>query len=1041
MKLRLPVSLLSLLLGVGSFAGLQTRADYTFTAGDATNDLGNIMYVGDSITHGVNSGSYRWAMHKILVDNGISYNSQGYTTGCHSGSIGTNSSYGGSLFVNQHSSVSSARAYEIAGRKNTSTRFSKSNIKNWLGQSTQKTDGTTYTGDMWTEVNTFFLMIGTNDTLSDYASSNGTLTGIGYGSNLESATEALLGTRAEDGTWSGTGDMDTIVDAMIQSGTDRGTEVNIIVCTLPCWMDGRSNNNNAADFAAIAQYNEYLKEWGVQKGVTVVDVNRGMLDVSRTDKPGIGVSSMFGSDGLHPSAQGDLIIAGNIAKAMGYAGRTAGQERKAAADFSGVSISAGGFTESLVKESFDSTSNVSVNEEGNLVLGGGADSSLTVSWGEEATLQHGFTVDFDLKVGDGSTDGWNTSDSFQLTVGSDSLYGTISISEAYISWGDTVLWSEDMSVNSETLRVAYVTGNEAEGLSAGYYVWLDDMLIGEALTATEGSGHSGVSISCSGNLTATLGSFSMDGTGSWAPTTNGVSYADQGYHMTPTTYDTKASPKGDITYPTTYTSTVTGQTASGTFNARATSDAASGSGAVISVTVAGGDANRLYANTGTYEGSVYVTVEGGEASDWSAAHGESGNFTGNLGLRFAEQATGGKTVFGVVNAGTVTGNVYLEFSAEDAVFGSFTKNSGQEVSIVGAYSGSIDGVFYVQVNAGTFEQRVAGGVHTGANNYVGATRLYINDGTFKHGIYGGGRVGSIGSSASASALGDAPEPATLVVVTGGVVGDGVWGGGFGDDTINGDTYVEVTGGVISGGVHGGGTGGTINGNTHVVLEGNIPQIASTETISGGGTGGTITGNSTVTLRNVARGNNPSGLDRFAGIISGGSNVKGTKTLVLENVQVSYGEATLQDFDVISLTEETSTSLTSIGGACRLEMGASTVLDLSGATDLGNLATVVMGDGASLTVEISKLTTPAGVVFDISSAADFSLVAAGATLEDIDLTNVVFYKDGVYYEAEATKFDSQAEVVNLVVGKVIPEPSAAVLSLLALAGLAARRRRR
>lgn len=1040
MKPRLPVSLLSLLLGLGSYAGLQTRADYTFTADDATDNLGNIMYVGDSITHGVNSGSYRWAMHKILVDNGISYNSQGYTTGCFSGPIGTNSSYGGSLFVNQHSSVSSARAYEIAGRKTSSTRFQKSNIKNWLGQSTEKTDGTTYTGSTWTEVSTFFLMIGTNDTLSDYASG-----GIGGAGNLEKATEALLGTRAEDGTWSGTGDVDTIVDAMIQSGTDRGTEVNIVVATLPCWMDGRSNNNNAADFAAIAQYNEYLKEWGAQKGVTVVDVNRGMLDVARTDKPGIGVLSMFGSDKLHPSAQGDLIIAGNIAKAMGYAGRTAGQERKAAADFSGVSISAGGFTETLVKESFDSTSNVSVNGEGNLVLGGGADSSLSVSWGEEATLKHGFTVDFDLKVGDGSTNGWNTTDSFQLTVGSDSLYGTISISEAYISWGDTVLWSEDMSVNTDTLRVAYVTGNEAEGLSAGYYVWLDDMLIGEALTATEGSGHSGVSISCSSNLTATLGSFAMDGTGSYAPTTSGVSYADQGYHMTPTTFDTKAPSQGAITYPETYTSTVTNQTASGTFNARATSDATSGSDAVISVTVTGGNAKYIFANNGDFEGDVYTTIEGGGASDWSAAHGagageNAGTLTGNAGLRFTQNATGGKTVFGVVLAKEVTGNVYLEFSAENAVFDSFTGNSGQEVSVVGAYSGSIDGVFHVQVNSGTFNQRVAGGVHTGTNNHVGATRLYINDGTFKHGIYGGGRVGSIGSLASALALGDASEPATLVVVTGGVVGDGVWGGGFGGDTINGDTYVEVTGGAISGGVHGGGTGGTINGNTHVVLEGNTPQIASTETISGGGTGGTITGHSTVTLRNVARGNNPSGLDRFAGTISGGSNVQGTKTLVLENVQVSYAGATLRDFDVISLTEETSTSLTSIGGACRLEMGAGTVLNLTGATDLGNLATVVMGDGASLTVDVSQLTTPAGVVFDISSTADFSLVAAEATLEDIDLTHVVFYKNGVYYEAEATKFDPQAEAVNLVVGKVIPEPSAALLSLMALAGLAARRRR-
>lgn len=32
----------------------------------AGTEMGNVMYVGDSITHGVNSASYRWALHKIL---------------------------------------------------------------------------------------------------------------------------------------------------------------------------------------------------------------------------------------------------------------------------------------------------------------------------------------------------------------------------------------------------------------------------------------------------------------------------------------------------------------------------------------------------------------------------------------------------------------------------------------------------------------------------------------------------------------------------------------------------------------------------------------------------------------------------------------------------------------------------------------------------------------------------------------------------------------------------------------------------------------
>lgn len=1044
MKLHLPTALLSFLLGMMTFAGSQARADYTFGTGDATNNLGNIMYVGDSITHGVNSGSYRWAMHKIFVDNGISYTPQGYNTGCHSGPVGTRSSYGGSLFVNEHSAQSSARAYEIAGTK-AGGRFNGTNIKNWLGQSSVTTNGAAYTGKTWTDVNTFFLMIGTNDTLSDYAAH-----GIGYGKNLETATTTLLGTKAGE-AWDGKGLMDIIVDSMIQSGADRGAEANIVVATLPCWMDGRGNNNNAADFAAIAQYNQDLKDWGSKKGVTVVDVNRGMLDVARTDKPGVGVASMFGGDKLHPSAQGDLIIAGNIAHAMGYAGRTAGQERKAAADFAGVRIGKGAFTEAMVQETFSRSSNVAVNAEENLQLGGGEASSFSVAWEEGATLKNGFTVDFDLKVGDGAQNGWNTADSFQMTVGNGSVYGTISISEAYISWGGTILWSEDMSVNADTLRVAYVTGNEAEGLSAGYYIWLDDMLIGEGLAAYAGSGHNGVSVSCSGTLSATLGSLAMDGSGSYAPTTSGVSFAEQGYHMTLNVFDTDAPPQGAVTYPKEYTHTVTNGVASGTYSARAAANASSGTGAVVSVTVEKGTAGFIISNIGEYTGDVYTTVKGGSATTWYAAHGvgsgndTTANFTGNVGLCLAGEAGGSHTVFGIVNAGTVVGNVYLELSAAGATFDTFTETGA--VSVVGSYQGSITGTLHMQVNSGTFSHRVAGGIHTGGNDSIGTTRVYVNGGILKEGVFGGGRAGTIGSAVSTFSSDASSEPAARVVVTGGEIAGGVWGGGFGDaasgsDNINGDTQVEVAGGVISGGVHGGGTGGTINGNTHVVITGNLPQIDSRGTISGGGTGGTITGNSTVTLRNVNRGNNPYGFDKFAGTISGGTNVNGSKTLVLDNVQVSYAGATLQDFNTVSLTGGTSTALTTIGGADRLEMAEGTMLDLTGAKDLNNLQTVVVGDDASLTVDVSQLTTPAGVVFDISQASRFTLIAAeNPSLEGLDLSNITFYRNGTYYAAEATIPDTQAGTVMLQVGERIPEPSTAVLSLLALAGLAARRRRR
>lgn len=156
MRLRLPLSLRSALLACSVL--------FTTVASASVSDgnLGNVMYIGDSITHGVNSGSWRWAMHKIFTDNGVSYTEKGIMTGNFSGGVAAGTSYGGKIFQNIHSSAASARTYEIAGRANGSNygRFDGSNIKNWLGLSTEKTKGGSYAGQTFTGANkpdTFFL--------------------------------------------------------------------------------------------------------------------------------------------------------------------------------------------------------------------------------------------------------------------------------------------------------------------------------------------------------------------------------------------------------------------------------------------------------------------------------------------------------------------------------------------------------------------------------------------------------------------------------------------------------------------------------------------------------------------------------------------------------------------------------------------------------------------------------------------------------------------------------------------------------------------
>lgn len=363
-------------------------------------------------------------------------------TGNYSGGVAAGTSYGGRIFQNLHSSAASARTYEIAGRANSSSygRFDGSNIKNWLGLSTEKTQGGTYTGQTFTGADTpdtFFLLAGTNDLLSD--NNNSTLH-----LRLDGVTYLLLS------------DMDSIVSSI----RTANSHASILVMTIPCWTQ-HSNGNLAETHQAVATYNESLKEWGAENaanGVKVIDINAGIIDVA-SSTPFYGVRSMFHNptaDGLHPNAQGDLLMAGNLAKGMGYAGRSAGQERKAAHEL-GVNF---GQTPSITQQTLTAkgftANNVTISNN-TINFNKSGSSTLTYNWGASQGQDKGYTVDFTLRLGNGATGGWDTTNNFSLNLGN----GTLNINEAYIQWGSTILYSRDMSANADSIRVAYVAGDNA----------------------------------------------------------------------------------------------------------------------------------------------------------------------------------------------------------------------------------------------------------------------------------------------------------------------------------------------------------------------------------------------------------------------------------------------------------------------------------------------------------------------------------------------------------------------------------------------------
>lgn len=998
MKTRLPLSLLAAL----------PAAFPSAIAAPAGTDLGNVMYVGDSITHGMNSGTYRWALHKIFADNGISYHAEGVKTGNYSGGVTAGTSYGGQVFNNEHSSQASARAWEISGRK-TGSRFDGSNISNWLGLSDAKANGAAYQGPTFTGTDTpdtFFVMIGTNDLLSD--GDNSTLD-----SRLDSVTRDLLA------------DMDAIVDTMHAANGSA----NVIVLTIPCWTQ-HSNGNSDATHQAVETYNASLNSWGQSRqGVTVIDVNRGIIDVA-SSKPFYGVRSMFNNpaaDGLHPNAQGDLLMAGNIAKAMGYAGRSAGQLRRDAGEMAvnfhqGAGAPAWTGVQNLADAGF-SVSNIGVNAEG-ISLGQAGTSSISRTWTEGTALKNGFTFDFNLVLGDGAANGRNLSDQFSVSLGNGSFYGTLNINEAYIKWGDTILYSLDMSANTENLRMAYVTGNEQEGLKGGYYVWLGDMLIGEALSVTSGSGCNGVIIQYDGSGNAILKDLSMDGTGSYAPPTSGlVNEGDSFISAGADSGGSSGTPEGNIAWPETgFTHSAANQNCSGVFDARAQADASSGRlGNSVNVTITSGNATHVYASTGNYTGDVWLTIaKEGQASAWYGAHGNSGTLNGNAALRFTDAATGGSTVFGAVNASGVTGNVYLEFSAENASFGTFTSNNAS--SVVGSYATDIKGNVNIVINSGSFSSQIMGGIYANANNGTttigGATHVYVNGGSINGDVMGGGLTGCISGGSNAT-------------VTGGVIAGSVYGAGKGGSIREGSA-VRVTGGTIKGDVYAGGSGGTVQGNTSVTVAGNSATLhngKSWSSISGGGSGGAVNGSSIVRIQDLSSGTAAYGFDKYAGTISGGTNVSGGRSLVLDHVTVEHFQASLSDFTHVSAVNQTRTTLDSLGGALTVTIEAGSGLVLNGVSDM---TTLILGEHASLTLQ--GLTADK-VIVDITGTSHYTL---SLTEIPASLDNIKFLNNGVLYDA-AMSTDPQAN--SAMVFAQAPEPGSASLGLAGLAALLWRRRRK
>lgn len=431
-------------------------------------DLGNIVFVGDSITQGGGensayadkSVSYRYSLWKNFVDNGIAFKPQGSVTQFYDESAANSMQtpdYRGQIFDNRNEGhYGWDAAWVVSGETDgrTSPTWKDGGLADWMK---------TYDN----QPKTATVLIGVND-LSR------------YGSEAPKYSYEQI-----------CGNVKNIVSTL--QANSSALETVHVFSILPSAQTSWSGNRIPRE--EIKKYNEVLKQ-SVESGTWNTDSTKVVYHDIRT---GFDPSEMTSSDSLHPNAQGCLIIAGNMARAMGVGQRTAGLERRGNAQLAsqvdfGTPTAGTPILKTTVagtEKTFATGTGFSVNAAGNLAiktqLANGFDSRLV--WSDLSVAQE-LTLSFSVKM----TETNDQANGFGVIVGNGAEAGLLYVRENGIYWNTELLYGSDTGSVYETvsftedfndITVSWTNGSD-DGVASGFYVWLGDQLIGEAKQAISG---------------------------------------------------------------------------------------------------------------------------------------------------------------------------------------------------------------------------------------------------------------------------------------------------------------------------------------------------------------------------------------------------------------------------------------------------------------------------------------------------------------------------------------------------------------------------
>ncbi|MEG0333152.1 MAG: GDSL-type esterase/lipase family protein [Akkermansia sp.] len=408
--------------------------------------LNNTAFVGDSITHGVRTASYRFDFWKILADNKIQHKFIGVNKGNAAG-FNKAFSYQGTPFNNIHSAGSSWRTYQTSGdymQGNTQNGIGPASmpcggyIANWLGLQ----DATTYKN-----VPSGKLKKG------EYLKDN-TLTSFNYttypamnGANTPDTVLIMLGTNDLYSDKGGRYTYDQVLGFLkniITFCRQANQKTNFVLISMP----SIDQKKNAKGNTITQEYNDAILKSlsSLQKSTSRVifaNINKGI-----TQSDGF-LAPVMSLDGVHPSEQGNLIIAGNLAKAMNIGQRTAGLSR---------------YTSSALPIK------VKASTSGNIAN----------SWnaGKQFTLATTFSM---------TNAGAKTTTPKPLIIQAGNGIendATLTIHPDRITWGNNeqnILYLDDLTKSPHTVTLSLL--DKSNKVDSGYYIWLDGQLIAEAKTS------------------------------------------------------------------------------------------------------------------------------------------------------------------------------------------------------------------------------------------------------------------------------------------------------------------------------------------------------------------------------------------------------------------------------------------------------------------------------------------------------------------------------------------------------------------------------